>query len=166
MRRLTLLISFTFLLASLIIAQPQAPDTLWTRTYGGVSNDNGYFVQQTSDGGYIITGNNSSYTVGIDVYLIKTDSAGNQQWFRSLGGIGHDYGRCVRQTLDGGYIIAGYTNSYGAGSFDVYLVKTDELGSQQWYRTFGGANLDYGYGIQQTHDGGSLLSGRFFGTGL
>ena len=85
----------------------------------------GWSVQQTSDGGYIITGRTESYAVNwADVYLIKTDANGNEQWNQTIGGSSLDFGVSVQQTLNGGYIIAGTTSSYSAGATDVYLIKT------------------------------------------
>ena len=130
----------TVLLLSVVsFAQPQAPDTLWTRTFGGSNSDDGFSIRQTIDGGYIITGFTNSYGAGAwDIYLLKCDMVGDLQWYNTFGGTNNDCGQCVQQTNDGGYIIAGYTYSYGAGGKDIYLIKTDSLGNQEWYRTFGG----------------------------
>jgi len=143
-------------------------DSLWTRTYGGSSGDYGYSVQQTSDGGYIIAGLTYSFGAGgSDVYLLKTDSAGDTLWTRTYGGSDYDYGQSVKQTSDGGYIIAGVTGSFGAGGYDVWLLKTDSAGDTLWTDTFGGSNDDYGYSVQQTSDGGYVIAGRTesFGAG-
>ncbi len=132
----------------------------WTQTFGGTSSDYGYAVQQTTDGGYVVAGTTGSFGAGLlDVYLVKTDANGNQQWSQTFGGTSGDYGYAVQQTSDGGYIIAGYTSSFGAGSSDVYLVKTDANGNQQWTRTFGGTSDDYAWSVQQTTDGGYILAG-------
>lgn len=105
-------------------------DILWTRTYGGAGSDIGYSVQETSDSGFVIAGSTSSDSSRyIDLYLIKTDANGDTLWTRSYGGPNHDEGRSVRQTADHGYIIAGWTSSFGAGGYDVYLIKTDSLGN-------------------------------------
>ncbi|NQS96982.1 MAG: T9SS type A sorting domain-containing protein [candidate division Zixibacteria bacterium] len=136
------------------------PDTLWTKTFGGLEHDYGYSVQQTSEGGYIIAGYTSSYGAGGDnVYLIKTEAEGYEQWSQTFGGNSYDYSESVQQTSDGGYIVAGYTYSYGAGYYDVYLIKTDARGNQQWYQTYGGSDWDYGYSVQQTGDGGYIIAG-------
>ena len=117
------------------------PDTLWTKTFGGSRKDLGNSVQQTSDGGYIITGYTESYGAGGDVWLIKTDAIGDTIWTKTFGGSDSDYGNSVQQTSDGGYIITGFTKSYGAGSYDVWLIKTDASGDTIWTKTQVGFNF-------------------------
>jgi hypothetical protein len=135
-------------------------DTLWTRTFGGEYCDYGYSIQQTTDGGYIVAGSTNSFGAGFyDVYLIKTDAHGDTLWTRTFGGTDRDEGYSVRQTADGGYIIAGFTYSFGAGDGDVYLVKTDTAGDALWTRTFGGAYCDYGWSVRQTSDSGYVIAG-------
>ena len=132
----------------------------WYQTFGGNADDEGYSIQKISDGGYIIVGETYSYGAGSsDVYLIKADALGNQQWYKTFGGTGYDVGYSIQQTSDGGYIIAGGTESYGVGAFDVYLVKTDTGGNQQWYQTFGGITHDWGCSVQQAFDGGYIIAG-------
>ena len=143
-------------------------DLQWEETFGGDWTDHGYSVQQTSDGGYVITGYTQSYGAGLhDVYLIKTNSNGSQQWQKTFGGITNDIGQCIQQTSDGGYIIVGLTDSYGLGIHDVYLIKTNSIGILQWQKTFGGANDDIGNSVQQTSDGGYIITGdtQSFGSG-
>ena len=148
------------LLVLTLSAQP--PDTLWTRTYGGSSNDRGYSVGITSDGGYIITGETYSFGAGgYDLYLIKTDSLGNTIWTKTYGGSSNDYGYSVQRTTDGGYIIVGSTYSGSATTFDVYLLKTDSLGDSLWARTFGGPYSDYGHSVQETKDHGYIVTGAY-----
>jgi len=145
-----------------------AGDTIWTRTYGGSSGDYGWSVEQTSDGGYIVAGYTNSFGAGLaDVYLVKTDAVGDTIWTRTYGGSDYDEGYSVAQTSDGGYIVAGYTESFGAGYYDVYLVKTDSDGDTIWTRTYGGSSYDEGSSVAQTSDGGYIIAGRTgsFGAG-
>ncbi|MCK4395869.1 T9SS type A sorting domain-containing protein [candidate division WOR-3 bacterium] len=138
----------------------QAPDTLWTRTYGGAEGDVGYSVQQTTDGGYIIAGYTYSFGAGeSDCYLIKTNADGDTVWTKTYGGIHWDYAYSVRQTSDGGYIIAGFSTSFGAGFRDAYLIKADENGDTIWTRTYGGTEYDEVNEVQQTSDGGYIIVG-------
>ena len=146
----------------------QAPDTIWTKTYGLSGSEYGTFVQQTSDGGYIITGVTTSIGAGgDDTGLIKTDSLGNLMWLIPFGGDKDDRGKSVRQTLDGGYIIIGSTESFGFGNADVWIIKTDALGSMQWERAIGGTEYDFGESISLTNDGGYIATGytASFGVG-
>lgn len=107
---------------------------LWLRYSGAAGGDAGYAIQETADFGYVAAGEGSAGgdNHGFDVYVLKTDAGGNLQWQRFFGGFGEDRGRAVRQTLDGGYVIAGFTRSSPAQRADVYLIKTDSNGSSQW----------------------------------
>lgn len=134
----------------------------WQKTYGGNYNDGGLCCQQTLDKGYVITGITQSFgdTINCDVYLIKADSLGNIKWQKAFGGNGKDWGRSVQQTKDKGYIITGWTNSYGDTRYDhVYLVKTDSLGNLSWQKTFGGNWASHGLCVRQTNNNGYIIAG-------
>ena len=144
-------------------------DTIWTRTYGGENLDDAECVQQTLDGGYILAGYRRPYSGGlIEMFLVKIDSIGDILWTRNYGGTDDRAAHCVRQTNDGGYIIAGDNPFYGGNEYDIYLVKTDSLGNEIWTRTYGGLDEDYALSVRQTTDGGYIIAGGTysFGTGL
>jgi hypothetical protein len=141
-------------------------DTLWTKTYGGSSSDRAYSVQQTADGGYVVAGYTSSFGTGLnDFYLVKTDSQGDTLWTRTYGGDGDDIARSVQQAADGGYVLAGSTESFGAGNSDFYLVKTDSQGDTLWTRTHGGSSHENANCAQQTTDGGYIVAGYSYSFG-
>ncbi|HKR06486.1 MAG TPA: T9SS type A sorting domain-containing protein [Bacteroidia bacterium] len=138
----------------------------WAKTYGGADVDDGFSVQQTFDGGYILAGGTDSYGAGNrDIYLIKTDSNGDTLWTRTYGGNDFEEANAVQQTADSGYIITGRTLTFGAGNADVYLVKTNSSGDTLWTKTFGGIYDDVPASIQQTIDGGYIISGGKNSTG-
>ena len=133
---------------------------LWSQTFGGIFNDLGHSVQQTTDGGFIITGVTTSFVDPLgDIYLIKTDNNGNEQWIQTYGGVEYDLSYSVKQTNDNGYIILGETESFGSGKLDFYLVKTDENGNYEWSQTYGGVEDDWGISLDITSDGGFILCG-------
>lgn len=156
MRRLFLAVLFL----TLAFALPAFSQPGWERTYGGTGDDEGQFVQQTSDNGYIIAGFTNSFGAGnYDFYLIKTNVSGDTLWTKTYGGISWERGYTVQQTLDGGYIITGVTYSFGTGRGDVYLIKTNASGDTLWTRTYGGDSTDVGNSVQQTKDGGYIIAG-------
>jgi hypothetical protein len=135
-------------------------DTIWTKKYGGAGYDFGLEIQLTKDSGYIIVGSYGSGSgYDYDVWLLKTNSMGDTLWTKTFGGYAHDEGYSVACTSDGGYIICGYTDSYGAGLDDFWIIKTDSSGSMEWDRVLGGTNYDWGVSIMQTSDGGYVADG-------
>lgn len=133
----------------------------WNKTLGGISNDDmGFAGQQTTDDGFIITGSTATFPFeNYDVLLIKTDVDGNEVWSKTFGGFDYDEGWDVYQTVDGGYIITGLTESYGSGSGDIWLIKTDVDGNKIWDKTYGGKNYDWGISGHQTIDNGYIITG-------
>jgi len=150
------------------IAGAQAPDTLWTRTYGRFLNDYGRSVDIAFDGDYIVAGETySPGTNGYDIYIIRIDPYGDTLWSRTYGGINSEYGNCVIQTSDSGFAVVGETRSFGAGSYDIYFLKTDSDGDTLWAKTYGGGDYEEGHSIFQTSDNGYIIAGttRSFGNG-
>ena len=138
----------------------------WTKTIGGESDDWGNSLIQTSDGGYAVAGGTKSFGAGEkDVYLVKLDAKGNLQWIKTIGGESDDWGYSLIQTSDGGYAVAGGTESFGAGGDDVYVVKLDANGNLQWTKTIGGPDDESGKSLIQTSDGGYAIAGFTYSFG-
>ncbi|HEY3294988.1 MAG TPA: T9SS type A sorting domain-containing protein [bacterium] len=155
-----LCLSLTLLLLLAAQALPQPPQTQWSHTYGGYNEEWLQAAQQTADGGYILAGHTHSYGAGgADFWIVKTDAQGTSQWTRTFGGAGLDECWAIQQTFDGGYVLAGMTSSYGAGSNDFWLIKTDADGLMQWNHTYGGNNDDGAKSVEQTPDGGYIVAG-------
>jgi regulation of enolase protein 1 (concanavalin A-like superfamily) len=134
---------------------------LWSKTFGQGDVNSGKSVQQTVDQGYILAGTTwSSDGTQSNIYVVKTDADGNEIWSRTYGGNRKDEGHSVRQTTDGGYIITGYTDSFGEGNEDVCLIKTDGDGDEIWSRTYGGNRKDEGHSVRQTTDSGYIIAGH------
>jgi hypothetical protein len=131
----------------------------WLKVYGGGSFDAGFCVRVANDGGYVFLGQTHSEGAGEgDFYLVKTNSSGDVQWSKTYGGPKVDEGRYLQLTQDGGYIVVGKTESYGAGSEDIYVVKIDGNGNKQWENTYGGDKKDTGKSIEPTADGGYIIA--------
>jgi len=147
-----------FLFISKIHAEPSI---IWDKTYGGTGSEIGFAVLQTADGGFVFAGRSSSFETGADAYLVKTDSAGNQQWCKTFGGFNFDTALSIESCTDGGFILAGRTESFNSGYYELYVVKTDANGNFQWHKNFGAANYENicGEEIKQTSDGGYIITG-------
>ena len=145
---------------------------VWTAVIGSANTtstimDAGREIQETSDGGLIVVGYTSAVDAFSDVYLIKLNSNGSVQWKKTFGGNSYDIGYTVQQTSDNGFIIGATTNSFGAGNWDSYLIKTDENGTLLWSKTYGKSGEDRLQCARQTANGGYILCGRTqsFGSG-
>ncbi len=147
--------------------EPDPEPDFWTRKYGGVDTDWGRSVQQTPDSGFIIAGETYSIANSYDVYLIRTDPKGMKLWSKRLGGRENDCGFSIMMTPDSGFIITGGTESFGAGDYDVYLIRTNSKGDTLWTKTYGGPGKDGGFSVKQTFDGGFIIAGftASFGAG-
>jgi hypothetical protein len=141
-------------------------DVIWTKILGGPEDDYAYCVRETSDGGFILGG----YTIaneqyGQDSYLLKTDSEGNEIWHKNFGGAREDVCYSVRQTFDGGYIMAGNSNSFINNLGDMYVVKTDANGNLQWENIYGGMDHDGANCVVETAGGDLLFGGWTYSFG-
>jgi hypothetical protein len=146
----------------LLIKTDATGNKIWSRKPSSTAFRNQGFVgQQTKDDGYIIAGSYDVQTENSQIWLIKTDEFGYTLWDKKMGGNGIEVGMFVQQTTDGGYIIIGNTKSYGNGNMDVWLVKTDENGNETWSKTFGGKDYDYSSFIQETSDGGYIITASY-----
>ncbi|HMK45907.1 MAG TPA: hypothetical protein VK436_04725 [Methanocella sp.] len=132
---------------------------IWQKTFGGAKNDYANSIQLTSDGGYIIAGSTDSYGGSDQLYLAKTDANGALKWNKTFNGVASDADRSVQQTSDGGYIMVGSTRAYGNG-WQMYLVKTKVDGSLQWQKAIGGTGDEFGESVQQTSNGGYIITGN------
>ena len=146
---------------SYILKTDSLGNPLFTKTYGFKGSDWGTSILQTADGGYVIGGTYStdSTSLDVDAYIIKTDANGDTLWSKTYGGSGAEAINGLKQTSDGGYILTGYTTSFGGGLDDVYLIKTKANGDTLWTRAFGGINTDYGLGVVEANDKGFVIVG-------
>ena len=147
---------------SIIIKTDSSGDTLWTRSYEGITFIiRTYSILETNDGGYILAGYAEGSATNInDMFLVKTNQQGDTLWTKTYGGTFDEQGRCVRQTTDGGYIVAGSTYGNGFGLEDIYAVRTDNTGNVIWSKRYGGPADDYGYYVVLADDGGFYIAGQ------
>lgn len=133
---------------------------LWQKVYGGADADYARSLECTRDGGYVITGSTESFGSGLrSIWTLKLDAAGEVEWQKTYGDVYIDYAYAVTQTFDGGYAVAGGTESFGAGGFDLWILRLDSGGSILWQKTYGGAENEYPASILETEDGRFLVVG-------
>tara|TARA_B100000508_G_scaffold137355_2_gene131764 strand:- start:63454 stop:66492 length:3039 start_codon:yes stop_codon:yes gene_type:complete len=147
-----------------VIKLDASGNLIWEKSLGGSDFDWAYSVQQTADGGFIVAGrsysDNGDLTINYGIYdywVVKLDATGNIEWQKSLGGGGGDSARSVKQTSDGGFIVAGYSVFINSQSY--WIVKLDGFGNLIWQKTFGGTSQDLAYSIQQTSKGNYIVAG-------
>lgn len=156
----------------LVVKLDQNGNIEWQKSIGGLNNEIAYSIQQTSDGGYIIVGKSDSNDAFLinnhglnDILVLKLDSLGNNQWVKAIGGSNDDIAYIVKQTIDGGYVIAGQTNSLdfdiqgNHGANDCVILKLNENGNIEWSKCIGGTDEDVAYSIQQTTDDSYIVAG-------
>jgi len=159
--KIILSISLLFWLQNQCAQNSNSEEITFLKEIGDLGNSRGVTVEQTKDNGYIITGHTTDGNhEGEDVLLIKTNPSGEVVWRKTFGGEGNDNGWAVRQTKDDGYIISGFTNSFGKGDMDIYLIKTDAKGELVWSKTFGGDGDEYGWDIRTTNDNGYIIASQ------
>lgn len=132
----------------------------WQKTLGGPSDDVACSVTQAIDGGYAVAGYTSSFGRGLkDIWLIKLSKEGEIEWQKTYGGKKDDAANCITATLDGGFIVCGYTESFGRGGRDIWILKLDGMGDIQWQKSLGQKNDEEANCIQQTLNLGFVLCG-------
>ena len=152
----------------LLLGTDRYGNVQWHQSFGGSQSDKANHIQQTSDGGYIISGTTRSYGFGgSDVWLIKTGPTGLIEWNSYLGTTNNEHGGQVIEMPDGGFVLIGDRDLLGNGDSDIWLVKTNSVGDSLWTRSYGGPEPEHGYDIILNEDGGFTLLGstESFGNG-
>lgn len=155
-----------------IVKLDSAGSMQWQKTLGGSESDNASSILQTADGGYVIAGITMSNDGDVsgnhglrDFWVVKLDTIGNIKWQKSFGGSSYDGALYLKQTIDNGFIIVGYTQSndgdvtgyHGGTAYDGWVIKIDSTGVLQWQKTLGGSNDDVAQDVEQTNDGGYII---------
>jgi hypothetical protein len=155
-----------------LLTSAQSPAIQWQKSFGGSNVDLGYGIKQTSDGGYIFVSNTQSsngditgHHGGFDIWVVKISSSGILEWQRALGGSGSDLSQTIDITSDGGYIVAGYTDSDDGDineehdNFCSWIIKLSAIGEIEWQNIYVGNGYNQVHTIQQTLDGGYIVAG-------
>lgn len=148
---------------SVALATPPPPavsDILWNRTYGGTLDENGLALLECADKGFIITGDTRSFGAGgLDIFVVRTDPLGYLLWNHTFGGTGDDGSLSIVACDEGGFAIAGWTNSFGAGGSDMWVIRIDANGNHLWNQTYGTAEGETGRSIVKCTSGGFAITG-------
>jgi hypothetical protein len=166
----------------MVVKLSPAGNLSWVKLYGGSAQDDAAnSITKASDGGYVIAGGDGSVDGDVtghhgppctaaectdnDCWVIKIDSIGNLQWEKSLGGSGDDNTFSISTTMDGGYVLGGYSLSNDGdvtgnnGLYDFWVAKIDSIGNLKWQKSLGGAGIDQAYSLKQTSDAGYIVAG-------
>lgn len=155
-----------FIISALFMSFQLFGQQTWIKSYGNSGYDYARDVKQDTDTGYVVTGCSSSFGPdNAEAYLLKLDTGGNFVWSYNYGGQGTEYGEELVITNDSTYAFAGYTNSFGAGGWDFYLVRAGDQGIPMWEKTYGGSDWDRAYGITQLADSGFVMVGESYSFG-
>lgn len=136
-------------------------EIIWENNFGGrwvdhgfdvVENDNRELIMAGTLGGFFVANCCDFQNTDADVFIVKTNSAGEEIWEKTYGGAAHDWAKSIIEAPGGGYLVCGSTQSEGAGSFDMFLMKIDDDGNQLWFKTFGGSDFEYGEAIGLSPD--------------
>ena len=158
--RKKLLLSSTVLFVLLSLVVSVEASAVWSKKYGDSKVDIARSVIATSDGGYAIAGQKSSFEpTGYEFLLAKTDAHGNMEWNKTYGGPKGDYGFSLVEASDGGYAIAGWSTHSDGQGYSSWLVKTDEFGNMEWNQTYGGTESELVRSLVETSDGGYAIAG-------
>ena len=143
-----------------ILKISSAGDVEWQKTYGGDKGDSASFIQQRDNGGYIVVGHTESFGAGgADIWILKLSSDGEIEWQKAYGGSEDEEANSFQQTSDGGYIVAGCTESFGAGENDFWILKLSSDGDIEWQKTYGESEGEGASSVQQTSEGGYIVAG-------
>lgn len=136
-------------------------DSLWSRSFGGSGTDECYSVVRTADDGFLLAGNTTSYGAGgSDFWIVRTDSAGDSLWSRTFGGTNTDVCQSVVAHAFGGFVLAGYTSSFGAGSYDYWVIRVSDGGDSLWSRTYGRTGIDMAHAACVDSSGNIAVAGE------
>lgn len=164
--------TFVLILLNFMQSYAQVPVIEWQKTFGGSGTDRAFSVRATLDGGYIVAGTTASINGDVtlnqgyyDLWIVKLDADGNFVWQKTYGGSDDDRANMIECTVDGGYIVAGYSSSYDGdiglnyGVHDFWILKLDQLGNIQWEKNVGGTYYEQASSIKETPDGGFIVAG-------
>ena len=143
-----------------IVKYNSGGDTLWTRVFNAYPNEIGMRIVESSDGGFVVACSGTTGTVGTEnILVLKTSIDGDLLWTKEIGGAGNEEAYGLVATSDGGFVISGFTTSFGSGDADAYLVKLNDSGTQLWSRNYGGLLDDRAISLATTRDGGFIVAG-------